>query len=108
MSLVIYIKEATISKLTRWESFRELVSMRKEMDLLFDEVFTRPFSIPEGWGLPLEDLYQTDGEIVVKATIPGIESNDLDIQVTGDTLTIRVEVKQKEEAEAFCFGASAV
>ena len=31
-----------MSKLTRREPFRELVSMRKEMDLLFDEVFSHP------------------------------------------------------------------
>ena len=97
-----------MSKLTRREPFRELVSMPKEMDRLFDEVFTRPFAITEAWGLPLVDLYQTDDEIVVKATIPGIESDDLDIQVTGETLTIRAEVKQEEEVGAFCFGESVV
>lgn len=88
-----------MSNLTKWEPFRELVSMRKDMDRLFDEFFTRPFQLSEGWGTPLVDMYQTDDEVVVTATLPGVEADDLDIRITGDTLTLQAELKQSEEVK---------
>ena len=42
---------------------------------------------------------RSEGDIVVKATLPGLDPKDLDIQVTGDTLTIRGEVKSEEVKE---------
>ncbi len=84
-----------MSNITRWEPFNELVSMRKEMDRLFGDFFAQPVG-REGWALPMIDLYQTDDDVVVKATLPGLEAEDLDIQITGDLLTIRGEAKQEE------------
>jgi len=69
------------------------------MDRLIDQFFSMPTSGQTGWGLPMVDLYQTEEEIVVKATMPGLDPKDLDIQVTGDILTIRGEVKQEETKE---------
>lgn len=86
--------------LMRWEPFRELITLREAMDRLFDEAFTRPLSLLEGWGsLPLIDMYQTDNEVVVKATLPGVKPEDLHITVTGDVLTIKGEVKAEEEVK---------
>ena len=44
-------------------------------------------------------MYATDDVIVVKAPIPGIEAEDLDISVRGDTLTIRGETRAEEEVK---------
>ena len=86
--------------LMRWEPFRELITLREAMDRLFDEAFTRPLGLLEGWGsLPLVDMYQTDNEVVVKATLPGVKPEDLHITVTGDVLTIKGEVKGEEEVK---------
>ena len=41
------------------------------------------------------DMYQTENDIVVKATLPGLEPEDIDIQITGDLLTLRGETKQE-------------
>lgn len=86
-----------MSNITRWEPFRDFVTMRKDMDRLMDEFFSVPSAARSGWGLPMIDLYQTDDEVVVKATLPGLEPDDLDIQVVGDTLTIRGEVTKEED-----------
>ena len=88
-----------MSNITRWEPFRDMVSMRKDMDRLIDQFFSMPTTEQTGWGLPMVDLYQTEEEIVVKVTLPGLDPKDLDIQVTGDILTIRGEVKQEETKE---------
>jgi HSP20 family protein len=45
------------------------------------------------------DMYQTDNEVVVKAAIPGVKGDDVQINVTGEVLTIKGEVKEKEEAK---------
>ena len=90
-----------MSNLTRWEPGREIMTLREAMDRLFDDAFTRPFSLTrEGgstWSAPAIDMYQTDDEVVVKAALPGLKPDEVQINVTGDILTIRGEVKHEEE-----------
>ena len=90
-----------MSNLTRWEPVREMMTLREAMDRLFDDAFTRPFPMERNggstWSSPAIDMYQTDNEIVVKAALPGIKADEVQINVTGDVLTIKGETKQEEE-----------
>ena len=86
-----------MSNLTRWEPVREMMTLREAMDRLFDDAFTRPHASREGWSAPAIDMYQTDDDIVVKAVLPGMKADDVQIQVTGDALILRGETKQEEE-----------
>ena len=92
-----------MSNLTRWEPGRELMTLREAMDRLSDDAFTRPFSLTrEGgsmssWSSPAIDMYQTDDDVVVKAALPGLKPEEVQINVTGEVLTIRGETKQEEE-----------
>ena len=89
-----------MSNIVRWEPFRELVSLREAMDRLFEESFVRPGGgrlAPAGMEIPAVDMYQTDDAVVVKSAIPGIKPEDIDISITGDTLTIRGETRVEEE-----------
>ena len=86
-----------MSNLIRWEPAREMMSLRDAMDRLFDDAFTRPLSLRDGWSAPAIDMYQTDEEIVVKAALPGIKAEEVQINVTGDVLTLKGEVRQEEE-----------
>ena len=87
-----------MSNLTRWEPMREMMTLREAMDRLFDDAFTRPLNIRDGgWSSPAIDMYQTDDEVVVKAALPGFKADDVQINVTGDMLTIRGELKHEEE-----------
>ena len=92
-------KEVAMSNLTRWEPAREMMTLREAMDRLFDDAFTHPFSMREGWSAstPAVDMYQTDDEIVVKASLPGIKADEVQINVTGDVLTLKGEVKHEEK-----------
>ena len=47
--------------------------------------------------MPAIDMYQTDNEIVVKASLPGIKADEMQINVTGDVLTLKGEMKSEEE-----------
>ena len=90
-----------MSNLTRWEPNREMMTLREAMDRLFDDAFTRPFSIMREGGsawssLPI-DMYQTDNDVVVKAALPGIKTDEVQINITGDILTLKGEMKHEEE-----------
>ncbi len=88
-----------MTSLIRWEPFRELLSMRDWMDRVFEDAFTR-IDRPLGFlGMPSVDLYQTDDDVIVKATLPGVKPEDINISVTGDVLNIRGEVKEEQVKE---------
>lgn len=89
-----------MNKLIRFEPQREMVSLRDAMDRLFDDAFMRPSSLlSSNWQAPAIDMYQTDDEIVIKAALPGIKADEVQISVTGEVLTIKGEVTQKEETK---------
>ena len=87
-----------MSNLTRWEPVREMMTLREAMDRLFDDAFTRPISLRDGgWSTPAVDMYQTDDEVVVKAALPGFKADEVQINITGDVLTLRGEMRHEEE-----------
>ncbi|HVN16064.1 MAG TPA: Hsp20/alpha crystallin family protein [Anaerolineales bacterium] len=88
-----------MSNLIRWEPARDMMTLREAMDHLFDEAFTRPLGLMSNASAPAIDMYQTDNEVVVKAALPGIKADDVQINVTGDVLSIKGEIKQKEEVK---------
>jgi HSP20 family protein len=83
----------------RWEPLRDVVSLRDAMNSLFQDSFVRPTSmIGEGGPamLPL-DIAENENEFIVKASLPGVKPEDVQITAHGDTLTIRGELKDEEE-----------
>ena len=86
-----------MSNLIRWEPARDFMTLREAMDHLFDDAFTRPLSIRDGWSVPAIDMYQTDDEVVVKASLPGYKADDVQINITGEVLTLKGEVKVEDE-----------
>lgn len=91
-----------MSDLVRWEPRRDLLSLREAMDRLFEESFVRPVGgllhsmAPESFAV---DMYETDDAITVKAVLPGVKPQDLEISVTGDVLSIRGDFRQEEHVE---------
>jgi len=90
-----------MSNLTRWEPMRDMVTLRDAMDRLFDEAFTRPWISDggSGMGMPAVDLYQTDDDVIVKVAVPGMKPEDVQISVTGDTLTVKGEIRQENDSK---------
>lgn len=91
-----------MANLVRWEPFRDLISLRQAMDRLFEESFIRPrvgWLAPLGAGALAVDMYESDQDVVIKSSVPGVKAEDLDITITGDTLTIKGETKTEEKVE---------
>ncbi|HOB73973.1 MAG TPA: Hsp20/alpha crystallin family protein [Phycisphaerae bacterium] len=81
-----------------------LPSLRREIDEMFDRFLRDPFGATGlaemfgGWTSGLRtDLSESDDEVVVRVELPGVEARDVDINVTGDMLTISGEKKEEHE-----------
>jgi len=48
---------------------------------------------------PAVDVYQTDDEVVVKAQLPGVKKEDIDVTIEDNMLTIRAETRREEEVD---------
>ena len=86
----------------RWQPFSELVSLRQAMDRLFEDSFVTPSRILSGFGtyvaVPI-DMYSTADEVVVKAALPGVKPEEVDVTITDDVLTIKGETKGDEQVK---------
>ena len=93
------------NSLTRWDPMTELASMRGMMDRLFDQGFGR-FPALRSFGEELNgnggvglDVFETNDDFVVKASVPGVEPKDVEITVEDDVLTIKGESEHREETK---------
>jgi HSP20 family protein len=86
-----------MADLTIFDPFREMASIRSMLDQAFDNMLVRRGDYAESW-LTL-DMYQTDEEVIVKAVLPGIKSNDIHISVANNILTIEGEMKEEKVTE---------
>jgi HSP20 family protein len=85
--------------LTRWDPFQEMLNLRRTVDRLFDNVGTdHDWAQPTAWGLAM-DVVENKDDFIVKASVPGINPEDLDISYSDDTLTIKGEVKSDNEVK---------
>jgi HSP20 family protein len=87
----------------RWNPFREMMSLREAMDRLLEDSVVRPTGLAQGtraggesFGFPM-DVSERDDNYVVRASLPGVKPDDVQITVQGDTLHIRGETKQENE-----------
>ena len=87
-----------MSNLVQYKPSRDMMTLREAMDQLFDEAFTRPLGMSE-FSMPAIDLYQTNEDVIVKAALPGMTAEDVEISVAGDMLTLKGEIQQKDERE---------
>jgi len=85
--------------LMRWEPFVGPLSLPGAIERLFESSLVQP-SLARPLGLDLAlDMYETDDDLVIKATVPGVKPEDIQITVTGDTLTIKGEARAAEDVE---------
>lgn len=92
-----------MAELMRWDPFRDTLSLRDAMNRLLEESFVAPFGSSilrrEGAEPLAMDMYETDNELVIESSLPGVKAEDVDISVVGNTLTIKAETKKEENRE---------
>jgi len=84
-----------MSDLIRFDPFGELLAMQRRLDRLFGSMV--PASSREDSFETALDMYETDNEVVVKVAVPGFSPDDIQVTLTGDTLTVKGEVKKEQE-----------
>ena len=86
-------------ELTPWKPAHELSTLRREMDKLFEDFFgeNNTFLPEAGKWIPAVDVSETDENVIVKAEIPGMDTQDIDVTMQGDLLVIKGEKKEKKE-----------
>ncbi len=88
--------------LVRWEPLNDLVTLRQAMDRLFEDSFVKmPHAVVGGDGaaIPAVDIYETEDKIGLKAALPGVKADDIEINVTPDGVTIKGESKSENEVK---------
>ncbi len=83
------------------EPFRDFVSLREAMNSLLEDSFVRPFTalsqLQAGGARAFPvDIYQTENELVVRASVPGLQPEDINISVLNGVLMLRGEHKLQE------------
>ena len=91
--------------IVRWEPFRDLLSLQDRMNRLFDESYrganrgaADEWALGGSWA-PAVDIYEQEGNIVLKAELPGVDPKAVDIRLENNTLTLRGERKLDNEVK---------
>ena len=100
--------------LIRWEPFREVDSLQREMNRLFDSFAPRGNEgsvSSETTFMPAAEMHETPDAIHLRLEIPGLEAKDLDVQVTAESVAISGERKSETRTDEkgmtrseFCYG----
>ncbi|MBD2099547.1 Hsp20/alpha crystallin family protein [Leptolyngbya sp. FACHB-261] len=87
--------------LVRWEPFREIDTLRRQMDRLFDDVtsLTGTERSERSTWAPAVELRETEDAVVLRAEVPGVEAKNLDVQVSRDAVSIAGEHHQEQRTE---------
>ena len=91
--------------IVRWEPFRDLVSLQDRMNRLFNDSFRGLSGTGEDdWSLggtwaPAVDIYEQNGNVVLKAELPGVDAKEVDIRLENNILTLSGERKIDNEVK---------
>ena len=87
--------------LIRWEPFGEFATLSDRMNRMFNDPLFRlaPTETVGGW-LPPVDIEEEGDRLVLRAEIPGLSRDDIDVSVENGTLTLRGEKKRERKVDA--------
>jgi len=88
--------------IVKWDPFRDLMTLRQRMDTLFDNFFTEREEgkeIISGTWSPSVDIHETENALVLTTEVPGIEEKDIEIEIEGNTLTLKGKREYEKETK---------
>jgi HSP20 family protein len=92
--------------IVRWEPFRDLVTIQDRMNRIFDDAFRgvgrqgseEDWALGGSWAPPV-DIYEHEGNLVLKAELPGIDPKQVDVRVENNVLTLQGERRLESEVK---------
>ena len=84
--------------LLKWDPFKDLLFLQERMSRIFDEALTHnrgPSGLTSSSTFPPVDIYETENSIVLKAELPGIDIDDVTVEVDENVITLRGERRPK-------------
>jgi HSP20 family protein len=85
-----------MANITRWNPFREMVTMQSALDKFFDEAWERWPELRTGEFALALDVDETDTHFIVTTDLPGVNPDNIQVTVQEDLLTIVAEIPEKE------------
>jgi HSP20 family protein len=86
------------ASLTRWRPFAEMEDLRTRMDRMFEELMGEAREIrAEATWTPAVDVHRADGKLVVRADVPGVRPEEIEVEVEDDMLTVSGRHEETEE-----------
>jgi HSP20 family protein len=85
--------------LIRWDPFREMSSLQERMNRLFDESRDRGTAedVAQGAWVPPIDIHETPESLVLKAELPGLKREDIQIELQDSTLVLKGEKRFEKD-----------
>jgi HSP20 family protein len=85
--------------LVRWEPAREVDSLQTEVNRVFDAFFGQGTSSSRRW-VPAMDLVETEAHLVLRADLPGLSREDVEIEIKDGVLTVSGERRADHEEKS--------
>lgn len=96
-----------MADITRWSPLNEMMELQKEMNRLFQRVF-KPTAVTEAVWAPSADVFTRGEDVVLKADLPGVKPEDVEISISDNLLTIKGERKVDSEVKRENFYSSEI
>ena len=89
--------------IVRWDPFQNVSALQDRINRLFDDAFPRSGDIDDDMSAcawrPTVDIYQTEEALVLKAELPGVDKEDVAVEVKDNILTLKGERKADQTIE---------
>ena len=84
-------------KLVRWDHLQELVAMSNRLNRTLEDPYTPRTEDAFGTWAPPVDIFETHDRVILRAEIPGVQKEDMDVRIENGVLTLHGERKQDAE-----------
>jgi HSP20 family protein len=96
MALPVRRPSSHATPIARWDPFREFEELQAATGQLLEDLITGPGASDGGMFTPPVDIEETDDAWIVEADLPGVDKNDIEVDVREGELTITGEIKERE------------
>lgn len=84
--------------INRWDPFRDLNVLQDKINKIFNETGRGETASVRAWA-PVVDILETEADLIVRAELPGMKQEDIDIEVTSESLAVKGERKFDESTK---------